>query len=53
MVVLRDYWTKGDASLDDRVTAGTLVDMTVDDAMRALETGAMRRATDADLRKAE
>jgi hypothetical protein len=48
MVILRDYWTKGDGSDDDRVRAGTVVEVSVDEAMAGLESGSMRRATDED-----
>ena len=48
MVVLRDYWTKGDGSAEDRVRAGTRVEIGIETAMIGLESGNMRRATDAD-----
>lgn len=48
MVILRDYWLKGDGSDDDRVRAGTKVEIDVETAMSALENGLMRRATAAD-----
>ena len=48
MVILRDYWATGDGSIGDRVTAGTKVEVSVEDAMAGLERGAMRRATEAD-----
>lgn len=48
MVILRDYWQTGDLSDGDRVKAGTKVDVSVDAAMAGIESGAMRRATEAD-----
>ena len=41
--VLRDYWTADDA----RVTAGTVVHLTPEEAMDGVETGALARVKDA------
>ena len=48
MIVLRDFWQTGDLSDGDRVRAGTKVEVSIDAAMAGLESGAMRRATEAD-----
>ncbi len=48
MVVLRDFWQRGDGSEDDRVRAGTKMEVSVGAAMAGLEAGSMRRATDND-----
>ncbi len=41
--VLRDYWTRGDGSDDDRVRAGTELDVTMEDLIDGLERGFLER----------
>ncbi len=48
MVVLRDFWQRGDGSENDRVRAGTKMEVSVGAAMAGLEAGSMRRAADND-----
>lgn len=40
--ILRDFWPKD----DDRVRAGTIVEMSVDDAMDGMEKGLVERVKD-------
>lgn len=41
--VLRDYWTKGDGSEDDRVRAGTIIEVTTDALIDGIENGILER----------